>query len=449
LTENSEKEGTDFNRQHKTPEERVTNPSSIDYLTVLEDNIMWSFGRNNAGRVEDPNPPETQQRNAQSNNTGNNNPHHRQYYERPMTPQQQVQPTNLGRGRHNFKKSNYPAAAKYPGSSSNNQKVAQSPRNNNNNHPPASPRQSQTSPREYQRNNNRNFKVKKRFGGPNFLHRRNASADYSLQEGMNVDETTNGIEVTFEPPGPKTPQSAGYNNKNSNDKNNGNKGTPTNSTSSSPSKRMHYKNRFSPRNNNTNTNNNNNGNQPRRKEEDRDPSVAEEESAPRSIQPAISFSEQFRLRQRIYKSQFQTTLIPETTTTIVSPLQTSISWRPQGHRIPLCGVKSPPITNVADVIQLLQASTVVDERSAVQQELSHLNAEIDALQRDRTTLEGIQKSLAASSLAWRFPASSGNGRGLERQCPFETKCAQKGANVHCSTNGTPTTTRHLSDHSCP
>ncbi|KAG7360207.1 hypothetical protein IV203_035306 [Nitzschia inconspicua] len=353
---------------------------------------MWSFGRV-TGRVEDTNPPELQQKNT-PHSSSNHHPQ-RQYYERPMSPQQQQhKEPNIGRGRHHFNSTARTANGKHgsdsnPSSSNANSKnSALSPRN----HHPISPRQP-GSPREYQRNNNKNFKAKKRFVGAKFLGSNKNKKNTADLNGVNLNETTLGIEISFEPPTSPAASLASPTGGYTNSENNR---SITTKNTSSPIKHIQNRNKFkiTPRNNR-------NQNRQRRKEDDRDPSVAEEDSLPRFPLPAISFQEYFRERQRIYKSQFMTTLLPTSTTTIVPATSQHITvtaantWRPQGHRIPLCSV-NPPATNISDALQLLHTLTVVDEESAVRLELSHLNAEITALERDRAQLEKFKISVAAS-----------------------------------------------------
>ncbi|KAL3937427.1 MAG: hypothetical protein SGARI_002129, partial [Bacillariaceae sp.] len=237
----------------------------------------------------------------------------------------------------------------------------------------------------FQRNSNggRNFRAK-RFGGGFLGKKKAANPDLELK-GMNVDDTTDGIEVTFE----------------------------ANNNSNTPSKSGGARSIISPRGGNKNSLaaksprgkfsfNNGHKNKQRNKnrtEEARDPSVAEESVTSISakvIEPAISLQDQLRQRQRLYKNQFSTSAVAAPSTTIVkgserslSPdASTATSWRPSGqHRIPLCGVARDGDVAYTGALQLLQSAPVTSEMAAVQQELAHLQGEIGALQQDRNFLE--------------------------------------------------------------
>jgi hypothetical protein len=305
-----------------------------------------------------------------------------------------------------------------------------------------SPRQP-NSPREYHRNYNRNFKAKTRFGGgaAGFLGNKDKkNANYDL-DGMNVDETCNGIEVSFDPT--TTPSRLPVASKTSTMSPLGNctsgmlavaapaapaplpatKGVTTGYVANHTRRlgyrgkfhRTHNRNYNGHSNNNANNNNNNNNgiHKIRRKEKevhkndddhDRDPLVAvhEDTISKPCEEPILSFQDDLRQRHLIYKSQFLTTILdPTKTTSVVSPLLSHSDvneWRPQGHRIPLCGIL-PAATEdrFTNVVHLLGSTNVKNERSAVQQELSHLLVEIKALERDRTFLEKIMQTVVVAA----------------------------------------------------
>jgi hypothetical protein len=356
---------------------------------------MWAFGRN-GGKVEDQDSPELQKRNHHSSSSINSS--QRQYYERPMSPQQQQQQQqkSLGRGRHNFQKNGI--------------KKIVSPRNQ----PAGSPRQQPQSPRAFQRNNNgRNFRAK-RFGGGGFLGKKKAHPDLDLK-GMNVNDTTDGIEVSFEPNTPSKSSRSIVSPRGNVNKN---------SATKSPRGKFNF-----------NAGKNNKARNQNRTEEARDPSVAEEDVAAASItiryEPVISLQDHLRQRQRFYKSQFSISGIaaPSTTTIVqaAGPAERSLSpglepvttsWRPNGHRIPLCGVQSDSHVSFTDTVHLLQSMKVTSEMAAVQQELSHLKDEIAALEQDRNFLEkqmnAVSVTLSSVSPAVISSSSSGvSGTSME------------------------------------
>ena len=156
--------------------------------------------------------------------------------------------------------------------------------------------------------------ISKRYFGRGSKH--NINNDDYLQ-GVSVDETSNGIEVSF--PGSESPATVSRNNRN------GMKGNPV-----------------------------------------------------------ISLKERIWERQKVYKSQFSTAV------SLFSDGKSSAmdtkNWRPKGHRVPLLGIASAD-TAYADALQLLKNAPAVDERTAVQQELSMLETEISSLERDRIWLD--------------------------------------------------------------
>lgn len=162
--------------------------------------------------------------------------------------------------------------------------------------------------------------------------------------------------------------------------------------------------------------------------EERDPAET------RSIrEPVISIKDQLRQRQRVHRSQFSVALSALDQSTSFSGAGAgsaeksngsshsgrkasfgggdNASWRPKGHRIPLLGV-TPAEAAFSDTWHLLQSSRVVDERSAVQQELTHLNDEIQALERDRNWLERSLKTSLTASLSRSSTGNSNNKHQL-------------------------------------
>mmetsp|Transcript_762 Transcript_762/g.1740 ORF Transcript_762/g.1740 Transcript_762/m.1740 type:complete len:614 (+) Transcript_762:69-1910(+) len=156
--------------------------------------------------------------------------------------------------------------------------------------------------------------ISRRYFGRGSKH--NINSDDYLQ-GVSVDETSNGIEVSF--PGNQSPETALRNNRN------GTKGNPV-----------------------------------------------------------ISLKEQIWQRQRVYKSRFSTAVSLSSDDKPYA--MDTKNWRPKGHRVPLLGIASAD-TAYADALQLLKNAPAVDERTAVQQELSMLETEISSLERDRIWLE--------------------------------------------------------------
>eukprot|EP00536_Pseudo-nitzschia_multiseries_P007420 jgi/Psemu1/17952/gm1.17952_g len=110
------------------------------------------------------------------------------------------------------------------------------------------------------------------------------------------------------------------------------------------------------------------------------------ESATKSsmkVKPVISLKEKILERQRVYKSQFST--VASTSANLSSSATDKSNWRPKGHRIPLLGITAAD-TAYAEAVQLLKDAPVVDEQTAVQQELMLLETEISSLERDRIWL---------------------------------------------------------------
>ena len=101
--------------------------------------------------------------------------------------------------------------------------------------------------------------------------------------------------------------------------------------------------------------------------------------------PVISLKDQIRQRQRVYKSQFSAVLSASTDIANAGAMNNS-NWRPKGHRIPLLGI-TPADAAYTDTLHLLQTAPVVDEWTAVKQELVHLEKEISSLGRDRIFLQ--------------------------------------------------------------
>lgn len=193
------------------------------------------------------------------------------------------------------------------------------------------------------------IRKKRIFGGGNG-HRRNSTSndnDDYLQD-VSVNETSNGIEVCF--PGSQSSVTA-----------TGNKGKTD---------------------------------------------VANQPSVPNRVlvhNPVMSLKEQILRRHKVFKSQFSTVL-PVSNNNAFSAENTS-NWRPKGHRIPLIGIKLPD-EGYLDSLQLLQNAPIVDEHTAVQQELKLLETEISSLQRDRIWLEQSLQSTSSNSAKTHFGSDS-------------------------------------------
>jgi hypothetical protein len=111
--------------------------------------------------------------------------------------------------------------------------------------------------------------------------------------------------------------------------------------------------------------------------------------------PVISLKDQIRQRQSVYKSQFSAVL-PSSTDVATAGALNNNNWRPKGHRIPLLGI-TPVGTAYTDTLHLLQTAPLVDEWTAVKQELVHLEKEISFLEQDRIWLEQSLKENNNSS----------------------------------------------------
>lgn len=111
--------------------------------------------------------------------------------------------------------------------------------------------------------------------------------------------------------------------------------------------------------------------------------------------PVISLKEQILQRQRVFKSIFSTVL-PASNNNVFSATNAN-KWKPKGHRIPLLGITSAD-AGYPDALHMLKNIPIVDERTAVQQELNLLDTEISSLQRDRIWLEqGLQNTTSSNS----------------------------------------------------
>ena len=111
--------------------------------------------------------------------------------------------------------------------------------------------------------------------------------------------------------------------------------------------------------------------------------------------PVISVKEQIRQRQKVHRTQFSVSFpaLKQANTMDV----TLDNWRPKDHRIPLLGYTLPEVS-YHDVLSLLQNSQVTDEIHSVQEELSQMNSEVDALEKDRTWLETSWSKMTNSSV---------------------------------------------------
>ena len=127
--------------------------------------------------------------------------------------------------------------------------------------------------------------------------------------------------------------------------------------------------------------------------------------------PVISLKDQIRERQRVFKTQFSTVL-PVSNKNVISATNTD-KWKPTGHRIPLLGIISRD-QGYSDALHLLKNQPFVDERTAVEQELSLLETEISSLERDRIWLEQSFQSTIASVGKYnpRFESNSLNKENL-------------------------------------
>jgi len=111
--------------------------------------------------------------------------------------------------------------------------------------------------------------------------------------------------------------------------------------------------------------------------------------------PVISLKEQILQRQRVFNGRFSTVL-PASNDNVFSAT-TANKWKPKGHRIPLLGITSADAA-YSDALHMLKNIPIVDERTAVQQELNLLDTEIFSLQHDRIWLEqGLQTTTSSNS----------------------------------------------------
>ena len=191
----------------------------------------------------------------------------------------------------------------------------------------------------------KNFIGKRYFGGGSNKNNNGGANNDDYLQGVSVDETSNGIEVSF--PGSQATAIASSSKKNSNKPSSGRT-------------------------------------------------------------PVFSLKEQIRQRQRVYKSQFSTVL-PASNDATSCAINTN-NWRPKGHRIPLLGITSADAA-YTDTLHLLQTAPIVDERTAVKQELNYLQTEISSLERDRIWLEQSLKNTSSSNQQQQTDLSKSRSNG--------------------------------------
>jgi hypothetical protein len=150
----------------------------------------------------------------------------------------------------------------------------------------------------------------------------------------------------------------------------------------------------------------------------------EQPQVPIRAEPVISLQSQVRKLQRVHKAQFSVNFSANSAPEAVSPMakspwsfggqspnsqqeqqqQQQQQWRPKDHRIPLHGM-APVEAAFEDVLNLLQHSHVADEYTAVHQEFEQMNAEMEALERDRDYLQANLNTQSMSPTAARSPIS--------------------------------------------
>ena len=126
--------------------------------------------------------------------------------------------------------------------------------------------------------------------------------------------------------------------------------------------------------------------------------------------PVISLKEQILQRQRVFKSQFSTVL-PASNNEAFS-LVNAKKWKPKGHRIPLLGITSSAATEYSNALQLLKSTPLIDERTAIETEMSFMEAEISCLERDRIWLE---QSLQSSSNSGKTDPRSDASNSINKE----------------------------------
>jgi len=290
---------------------------------------MWSFGNKREEQIsaetkiqngnnyyqKSQNPP-ISTTNRTINGPRSSSDHHHQQYQ-----QQQLSPRGAGslaaKSRMFYKNKKLSSVNNFSNTKINPKVPGQRPQ-----------QQSQQEVPNERSSSSRTKNFKRYFGGGNTRNNNGSNNDDYLQD-MSVNETSNGIEVSF-------PRSQGARSK-------------------------HLHSRYFASNTTT-------------KISDRS--------------PVISLKDQIRQRQRVYKSQFSTVSLASTD--IVTSTMNKNKWRPNGHRIPLLGI-TPVDAAYTDTLHLLQNAPVVNEWTAVKQELVYLEKEISSLEQDRIWLEQTKK----------------------------------------------------------
>jgi hypothetical protein len=138
-----------------------------------------------------------------------------------------------------------------------------------------------------------------------------------------------------------------------------------------------------------------------------------------SSEPVVSMPQFWKRKEKVYRTRYSTRFPAfSASETSLEQVQAQVSqWRPNPkHRLPLLG-HAPADMKFANAVALLQnchTSTAVSETKAVQEELRHLTAEVDALQRDRAWMESTRSKwqLAAAASVASSPTTKSQQKQL-------------------------------------